>query len=98
VADAGGLRWMELRVRDTGPGISKADQERIFLEFEQVAGTRGGTGLGLPISRRLAQLVGGDLRVESEVGAGSVFILRLPLAPIAAPAPAADIPPVLLHA
>jgi signal transduction histidine kinase len=98
VADAAGARWMELRVRDTGPGIARADQERIFLEFEQVSGTRGGTGLGLPISRRLAQLLGGDLRVESEPGAGSVFMLRLPLAPIAAAAPAADAPAVLLGA
>ena len=98
VADAAGARWMELRVRDTGPGIARADQERIFLEFEQVSGTRGGTGLGLPISRRLAQLLGGDLRVESEPGAGSVFMLRLPLAPVAAAAPAADAPAVLLGA
>jgi signal transduction histidine kinase len=98
VADAGGVRWMEVRVRDTGPGISRADQERIFVEFEQVTGTRGGTGLGLPISRRLAQLLGGDLRVESEPGVGSTFILRLPLAPAAAPALAADAPPALLNA
>ncbi|HEU0301481.1 MAG TPA: GAF domain-containing sensor histidine kinase [Longimicrobium sp.] len=98
VADAGGTRWMEVRVRDTGPGIAQADQERIFMEFEQVAGTRGGTGLGLPISRRLAQLLGGELRVESEPGAGSTFILRLPLAPAGAAAPAADAPEALLNA
>ena len=98
VADAGGVRWMEVRVRDTGPGIARADQERIFVEFEQVTGTRGGTGLGLPISRRLAQLLGGDLRVESEPGVGSTFILRLPLAPAPVPAPAPDPAQALLNA
>jgi signal transduction histidine kinase len=98
VADAGGVRWMEVRVRDTGPGIARADQERIFVEFEQVTGTRGGTGLGLPISRRLAQLLGGDLRVESEPGVGSTFILRLPLAPAPVPAPAPDPTQALLNA
>jgi signal transduction histidine kinase len=72
---------VEIRVSDTGPGISPDDLERIFEEFEQAdtAASREGTGLGLPISRRLAGLLGGELLLQSEVGAGSVFILRLPL-------------------
>jgi signal transduction histidine kinase len=75
---------VEFRVRDTGPGIAPEDQQRIFQEFEQVRGTRGGTGLGLPISRKLARLLGGELAVESRPGKGSTFILRLPFT---APAP-----------
>ncbi|HEX2206893.1 MAG TPA: ATP-binding protein, partial [Longimicrobium sp.] len=75
----GEVSGLELRVRDTGPGIAPEDQQRVFLEFEQVRGTQGGTGLGLPISRRLARLLGGDLTLESRPGEGSSFILRLPL-------------------
>lgn len=78
---------IEIRVRDTGPGIAPESHEAIFREFEQVAGTKGGTGLGLPISRKLAQLLGGELWVESAVGAGSTFVLRLPVErPAAIPA------------
>lgn len=79
--------WIALQVVDTGVGIAPSDQERIFDEFEQVnAGPRGdsmhrGTGLGLAISRRLAQLLEGDLRVESQVGRGSTFTLWLPVHP-----------------
>jgi signal transduction histidine kinase len=78
--DAGpdSAEWVEIRVRDNGPGIKPEDRETIFREFEQVTGTRGGTGLGLPISRKLARLLNGDLVVDSEVGQGSTFILRLP--------------------
>lgn len=72
---------VEVRVSDSGPGIEPADRERIFLEFEQVEGTSGGTGLGLPISRKLARLLGGELTLETEVGRGSTFILRLPHRP-----------------
>ena len=70
-------------VSDTGIGIAAADQERIFEEFTQVEGAhqRGkrGTGLGLPLSRKLANLLGGTLSVTSEPGAGSTFHLRIPL-------------------
>jgi signal transduction histidine kinase/CheY-like chemotaxis protein len=70
-------------VQDTGIGIAADDQERIFLEFSQVDSplqrrTRG-TGLGLPLSRKLAQLLDGSLLVESEVGVGSTFTLEIPV-------------------
>jgi signal transduction histidine kinase len=69
-----------VRVTDTGPGIPPADQERIFVEFEQTsaAANRGGTGLGLAISRRLAELLGGSLELEQTSDAGSTFLLVLP--------------------
>ena len=79
---------VRIAVHDAGPGIPQADQERIFEEFEQ-AGTPEpgeGTGLGLALSRRLAELHGGRLWVESRPGAGSTFVLALPAG---APAPTA---------
>jgi signal transduction histidine kinase len=77
----GERRWLAIRVSDTGPGIPAEDQERIFQEFEQVSGAaaRGGTGLGLTISRKLARMLGGELVVSSTPGAGSTFTLRLPV-------------------
>jgi signal transduction histidine kinase/DNA-binding response OmpR family regulator len=70
-------------VADTGIGIAPADRERIFQEWEQVEGklqkTAKGTGLGLPLSRKLAQLVGGDVYVKSEVGVGSTFFASIPI-------------------
>ncbi|MCC7273619.1 MAG: response regulator, partial [Alphaproteobacteria bacterium] len=72
-------------VSDTGVGIDPEDQERIFQEFVQIEHRLQlrvrGTGLGLPLSRRLAGLLGGELTVASRPGLGSTFTLTLPLAP-----------------
>jgi signal transduction histidine kinase len=76
--------WVTVAVCDTGIGIAPTDHARVFDEFEQVnVGARGdsmrqGTGLGLPISRRLAHLMGGTITLESEPGKGSTFTLWLP--------------------
>jgi len=70
-------------VSDTGPGISEADQQKIFEEFQQADSsstrTKGGSGLGLSISRRIVELHGGRLWVESALGAGSTFHFTVPL-------------------
>jgi signal transduction histidine kinase len=71
-------------VSDTGIGIAPDDQERIFREFAQIENPVQrkvrGTGLGLPLSRKLAELIGGTLTVTSTLGAGSTFRLTMPLA------------------
>ena len=76
-------RTITFAVSDTGIGIAPADQERIFEEFTQVEGRHQkaakGTGLGLPLSRKLAGLLGGELWVESELGKGSTFFLSIPI-------------------
>jgi signal transduction histidine kinase len=93
---AGGSVWVEaapladdsvgIAVRDSGVGIAPAHQARVFDPFYQVAGaaTRpgspGGAGLGLAISRQIAQAMGGDILLSSEPGKGSCFTVRLPLA------------------
>jgi PAS domain S-box-containing protein len=72
---------VSIRVKDNGPGIERAEQEKIFDAFTQVDRRlnrpQDGVGLGLAISRDLAEAMGGRLDVESEVGAGSTFTLRL---------------------
>jgi signal transduction histidine kinase len=71
---------VSVTVADEGPGIADDDRERIFQEFVQLGRTQlqDGTGLGLPISRRLAELLHGSLTLESTVGKGSAFTLTLP--------------------
>jgi signal transduction histidine kinase len=73
---------VEVRVEDTGPGIPEAQRQRIFDAFEQVDGSTEraykGVGLGLAVSRRLVELHGGEIRVDSEMGGGSTFIFTLP--------------------
>jgi len=70
-------------VTDTGPGIKQEDRERIFEEFQQsdsvLAKSKTGTGLGLTIAKRIAELHGGRIWVESTLGEGSTFYLRIPV-------------------
>jgi signal transduction histidine kinase len=70
-------------VQDTGPGISSADQARLFQEFQQadnaITKKKGGTGLGLAISKRIIEMHGGKIWVESQPGQGSTFTFTLPV-------------------
>ena len=87
-ANAGGFHLLA-EVEDTGPGMSPAELQRLFRHFEQTSTGRKsgvGTGLGLAISRQLARLMGGDITVSSEAGAGSIFRLEIELAEGAAKA------------
>jgi len=72
-----------LSVQDDGPGIAPENHERVFEKFSQVdaSTTRefGGTGLGLTISKELAQLLGGTIELQSDVGQGAAFTLVIPL-------------------
>jgi signal transduction histidine kinase/CheY-like chemotaxis protein len=100
-AEVAGTR-LRLKVVDTGPGISEHDQQLLFVPFERLGAELtdvDGTGIGLALSRRLAEAMGGTLGLESTVGSGSTFWIELPLvegaveryerlAPTAAPLPA----------
>lgn len=76
-------QWIEFRVSDTGIGMTKEQMAQIFEMFTQASPSTGrkygGSGLGLTLSRQLAHLMGGEILVESELGHGSAFTLRLPV-------------------
>ncbi len=97
-------RMVEIRVTDSGIGIAKDKQQAIFEKFTQADGSvsrkYGGTGLGLAITKKLTELQGGSIELQSEPGVGSVFTVKLPLAavdgqptsPVAGVEPAAERP------
>jgi signal transduction histidine kinase len=77
-----GRAWVTIAVADTGIGMTPKQMGKLFQEFSQAEASTarkyGGTGLGLAISKRFCQMMGGDITVESEVGRGSIFTIRLP--------------------
>ena len=81
--------FLEVSVRDTGPGVDAEDEERIFRPFEQAASAAGratGTGLGLTVARQLAESHGGSLSLRRGAAPGATFVLRLPSQPSSMPA------------
>jgi PAS domain S-box-containing protein len=82
-AEFDGTDWFRLSVRDSGIGIKSEDMGRLFTEFEQLeTGTArhfGGSGLGLALTRKIVEMQGGNINVESVVGEGSTFAVTLPL-------------------
>jgi PAS domain S-box-containing protein len=85
--------WVEIAVNDSGIGIAEQDLGLLFKEFQQLDAGPGrrqeGTGLGLALTKRFAELHGGRISVESALGKGSTFTLRLPLKAATPPAPGA---------
>jgi signal transduction histidine kinase len=77
-----GCGWITLAVKDTGIGMTPDQIGKLFQEFSQAssatASKYGGTGLGLVISKRFCQMMGGDITVESDLGRGSIFTIRVP--------------------
>jgi signal transduction histidine kinase len=78
-----GAEAVRFEVSDTGPGLSNQDQERAFEEFVQLSAERHGelrgTGLGLPLTRRLAAILGGEVTVSSVLGEGATFCVDIPV-------------------
>jgi signal transduction histidine kinase len=78
----GASQGLSFEIKDTGIGISPENLDRLFQPFVQVDSSRtrraGGSGIGLVITKRLAQLLGGDVEVASTLGEGSVFTLIIP--------------------
>jgi signal transduction histidine kinase/CheY-like chemotaxis protein len=89
--------WVDIAVTDSGIGIAEADLDRLFMEFQQLDAGIGrqqeGTGLGLALTKRFAELHGGEVMVQSVAGQGSTFTLRLPIeAKKSAEVPALELP------
>jgi PAS domain S-box-containing protein len=95
-ADQDGRQMLQLQVRDSGIGIAKDQQERIFQAFQQIDGSisrhYGGTGLGLAITRQLVEVLGGQVMVNSELGQGATFTVLLPVVSDAPAATQAQLP------
>jgi signal transduction histidine kinase/FixJ family two-component response regulator len=81
-AREGGTVWIDIIVRDTGDGISNDNLSKLFEDYAQINAKANrrimGTGLGLPITKKLVEMMGGSISVESEYGKGSVFTVKLP--------------------
>jgi signal transduction histidine kinase len=81
-AQENGCEWVTIAVADTGIGMTQEQIRKLFQEFSQASSSTaskyGGTGLGLVISQRFCQMMGGDITVESEPGRGSTFKIRVP--------------------
>lgn len=82
-ADVAGERLV-LTVRDRGPGVPEAEREQIFEDFTRAATSRGlpGRGVGLNVSRKIAELLGGRLTLAEDAGPGAVFVFEIPLSPV----------------
>jgi signal transduction histidine kinase len=76
--------WVRIVVLDNGPGIGQDQVDEVFKPFVSTKGSRG-TGLGLPVSRKILREHGGDIAVQSQVGVGSKFVLKLPISSILGP-------------